>query len=146
MPLNFLLTGIFIVAVSPGMVCTSVICCRNVTAPNLEFVDVPQRLSGRPVRRLARYAGQEDLSPRRGYTGCGGSFQPCRCCTRTTSSHNPRSSTAGAAEDQRRKGREFHFATPGDVAGGDTRNLRGVMPNSPLNSLNQRGLLQRPQD
>src|ERR1035438_6465372 len=38
------------------------------------------------------------------------------------------------------------FATPGDVAGSDTRNLRGVMPNSPLNSLNQRGLLQRPQD
>jgi len=27
------------------------------------------------------------------------------------------------------------FATPGDGAGSDTRNLRGVMPNSPSNSL-----------
>ena len=44
--------------------------------------------------------------------------------------------TAGAAEDQRRKAGNSTFGTPGDGAGSDTRNLRGVMPNSPPNSLN----------
>ena len=40
--------------------------------------------------------------------------------------------------EQRRSsgGKAGNFATPGDGAGSDTRNLRDVMPNSPPNSLN----------
>jgi hypothetical protein len=79
------------------------------------------------------------------------SKEQCRCHTRmscrpTLRCYRPgfrprgnrgsqRISTRGAAEDQRRKGTEFAFATPGDDAGSETCNLRGVMPNSPPRSL-----------
>jgi hypothetical protein len=50
----------------------------------------------------------------------------------------------GRPLEQRRtsggKARNSTFATPGDGAGSDTRNLRGLMPNSPPNSLNLKHL------
>ena len=54
----------------------------------------------------------------------------------------------GRPLEQRRtsggKARNSTFATPGDGAGSDTRNLRGLMPNSPPNSLNLKHLGGRP--